>query len=525
MKILAPSAIAVLFAAAAFAQPRINQIQNNYSYILPGMPNYGIAQGSIFDIFGVGLGTQTTPLQNVPLPLRLNGTSADITVNGVTTHAILYYVSATQIAAILPSATPTGVGQVIVTVNGKASPPAPITVVQSAFGMLSMNGLGNGPAAVYDINSNFLTLTNAANGGDYITLWGSGLGPVTGDETMTQTPVNLDIPLEIDIGGVPAEIQYQGRSVYPGLDQINVVVPEGVIGCQVSVVVRSGDIVSNFGYIPIAQSGRSCSEPDLGISAAQVQTFSSQASFTRANLDFDGSEADATFFRFTSAQFAVRRSIGAMRFGDCNVFNYANANMNVPNPAALRPVNLNAGASITLNTPSGSGLGNLSLPFQNGAYVVSNLTSTGSQKGTFTFTGTGGSDIGPFSAQVTWPGGGSGFKYSAPVSGSVLRSQGLTLTWTQPNNSTTGEFVQIGGYAFVPNMPWGAEFTCNVALGAGRFTIPAAVLLALPQQQGVATPQATLEVDLIVQKTFSTPDVDLGFTRFIVLQVQPFSYQ
>jgi uncharacterized protein (TIGR03437 family) len=229
----ATCALAALFTTGVLAQPKIfltqnnySKIQNNYSYILPGMPNYGIAQGSIFDIFGVGLATATSDLQSVPLRTVLNGTSVDVTVNGVATHPILYFVSDGQIAAILPSATPTGTGQITVTLNGQTSQPGAITVVQSAFGMLSLNGVGNGPAAVFDVNSRYVNLTNAANPGDFITLWGSGLGPVTGDETITQTPMNLtNIPIEVDIGGKSAVVQYSGRSIYPGLDQINVQVP------------------------------------------------------------------------------------------------------------------------------------------------------------------------------------------------------------------------------------------------------------------------------------------------------------
>ena len=45
--LFAANAVAALFTVTAFAQPRVARVQNNYSYILPGMPNYGIAQGSI----------------------------------------------------------------------------------------------------------------------------------------------------------------------------------------------------------------------------------------------------------------------------------------------------------------------------------------------------------------------------------------------------------------------------------------------------------------------------------------------
>lgn len=74
-------ALAALLTDAAFGA-NIIRLQNSYSYILPGMPNYGIAQGSLFDTFGNGLSTGASPLQNVPLPTMLNGTSVSITVNG-----------------------------------------------------------------------------------------------------------------------------------------------------------------------------------------------------------------------------------------------------------------------------------------------------------------------------------------------------------------------------------------------------------------------------------------------------------
>jgi uncharacterized protein (TIGR03437 family) len=72
------------------------------------------------------------------------------------------------------------------------------------------------------------------------------LGPVSGDETQYQFPANLtNILIEVDIGGVNATVTYHGRSIYPGVDQINVIVPPGVSGCNVSVAVTAGGVVSN----------------------------------------------------------------------------------------------------------------------------------------------------------------------------------------------------------------------------------------------------------------------------------------
>jgi hypothetical protein len=55
-------ALAAFFTPAALAQPKVlvtftgaAKVQNNCIYILPSMPSYGIAQGSIFDLFGTSL--------------------------------------------------------------------------------------------------------------------------------------------------------------------------------------------------------------------------------------------------------------------------------------------------------------------------------------------------------------------------------------------------------------------------------------------------------------------------------------
>jgi uncharacterized protein (TIGR03437 family) len=521
-------ALAALSIPPAFAQPRISKIQNVYSYILPSMPNYGIAQGSIFAIFGTGLATATSPPQDFPLQPLLSGASVNVTVNAITTHAILYYASDTQISAILPSATPAGTGQITVTANGKTSAPAAMTVVPSAFGLLTLNAAGNGPAAVFDLNSQYLGLTNAANPGEIITLWGTGIGPVTGDETNIQPPVNLTgIPLEVDIGGMSATVLYAGRGYYPGLDAINVQVPQGVSGCHVSVVVRSGDIVGNFATIPVAPSGRTCAEPVVLLTASRIQALMSQPVINRGVINYITgvpSSADATFSRFTNAQYAAKQPLAPVSFNDCTVYNFINQNMAVPNP--IKPILLDAGPSISLTTTSETGVGNASLPFQDGSYSAS-VQSPNSFKGTYTFTGSGGPDVLAFSASVTLPGGGSSYNSSTLNNvTSVSRSQGLTVTWTPPGNSDPDLLsIQISGFSFVPNVPYGAAFACNVPLAARRFTIPPAVLLALPPQPAGAPPQAQLEIDLIITKQFTAPGVDVGILNWVQSSIEQFSYQ
>jgi len=51
-------------------------VQNPASNILPGLPNFGIAQGSIFVVYGTNLGPSTISVApSLPLPAALSGTS------------------------------------------------------------------------------------------------------------------------------------------------------------------------------------------------------------------------------------------------------------------------------------------------------------------------------------------------------------------------------------------------------------------------------------------------------------------
>jgi hypothetical protein len=82
----------LLFAALAAAAPRINAIQNNYSYLIPGTPNYAIAQGSIIVLYGADMAPQGFISQNLDPALErtLGGVSIKITVGQTTTEAIPY---------------------------------------------------------------------------------------------------------------------------------------------------------------------------------------------------------------------------------------------------------------------------------------------------------------------------------------------------------------------------------------------------------------------------------------------------
>lgn len=100
------------------AAPSITMVQNNYSYILPNAPNYGIAPGTLFIVVGSAMAAPGSPavLQNPsnPLPQTLNGSTVSVTVNGTTVQPAFYYAIPTQLGVVLPSNTPVGTGTITV---------------------------------------------------------------------------------------------------------------------------------------------------------------------------------------------------------------------------------------------------------------------------------------------------------------------------------------------------------------------------------------------------------------------------
>src|SRR5262249_50524384 len=217
---------------------------NLANLIPPGLPNYGIAQGSMFTLVLQGFGASPT-LANSPFPLNLAGASMQISVAGAKVDVPLVWTGPASLVGFAPSATPTGDGTITVTFNGQTSPPAPVKIVPSAFGIftLSYSGAGPGVFTSPDLAFNSMTdaahliglsstdpgliansLVSAAHPGDQLVILGTGLGS------------DPNAPVEVHVGKVQADVAAQGRaSCCDGLDRIQFTVPDGVQGCYVPV--------------------------------------------------------------------------------------------------------------------------------------------------------------------------------------------------------------------------------------------------------------------------------------------------
>src|ERR1039458_1025652 len=223
------------------AQPTISvQALSSAVARAPGMPGSGIAQGSIFSIYGSGLGPTTWIEANqFPLPTTLGGTSVTVTVQGTSVPAIVLGADSAQVNALLPSSAPIGNGTFTVTYNKQTSAPAPIQVVGSAFGIYTFNEQGTGQAIATDANYQVNTIIHVFHPNDYVVLWGTGLGAISGNDAAPPIVGNLPTQVTVYVGNIAANVSYQGRSgCCSGLDQINFQVPAGVTGCYVPVAVE-----------------------------------------------------------------------------------------------------------------------------------------------------------------------------------------------------------------------------------------------------------------------------------------------
>lgn len=556
-----------VLAVSAFAQPSIQagSVVNAVSYIAPGLPSYGIAQGAIFTVKGTGLAS-TTPTQPSAFPLQksLNGSAVKVTVNGTTVDAIPVYAgpagggAPTQINAILPSTTPVGNGTVTVTYNGQTSATAPITVVKSAFGITAINGAGSGPAVIQNANTStdlrLNTVLESAKPGQVVILWGTGLGPVNGDEAAGPLPGALNTDVKVFVGGKQVTLTYAGRSgCCAGADQIVFVVPSGVEGCYVPVIVQTGNFISNSTTMAIAANGGTCSDPN-GLSAADLTRAVQSGSFRTGtialssvatsisvpilgNITQNSEAASATFSQY-DANTLIRASAqnGFQTIGSCTVF-YPTSSSSLLPTDPIKPTYLDAG-NLTLTKDDGSlnraftkdSTGNYSLTLSSsGTGLPTSTTPAVLSAGSYTVTGTGGSGtgaVGAFSAKLTIP---------TPVTWAnaasitnVTRASDLSITWTGGDNNG---YVIIYGFSTGTAATAVAGFYCIEKTSARQFTVPSYVLLSLPPSStqsagGLTIPSGFLGVGNAANPArFTASGLDAGYFDFVTESVKSVSYQ
>jgi uncharacterized protein (TIGR03437 family) len=189
----------------------------------------GIAPGQIVAIYGAGLGPSTLVVAPPDTqPTDLAGTR--VLVNG--TLARLLYVSAGQIAAIVPAALVGANADIVVASGNVSTPPFPLAIVAASPGIFTADATGLGQARA-------LNADGSANGGSRPALVGTTL-------TLFATGEGLSADaIAVSIGGLQAPVQSSTRTP-SGVLQVTVAVPSGITG-RLPVVLTAGATQSQPG--------------------------------------------------------------------------------------------------------------------------------------------------------------------------------------------------------------------------------------------------------------------------------------
>ncbi len=473
---------------ALVAQPFVplDGVVNNANFLPACATNGGVAQGSLFAVFGREIGPAAlVTAASFPLQTTLGDVSVRVAMRGSTYDAWPLYATATQLGAILPSAVPPGNGTLTVTYRGRAAEPVPIRVRRNVPGIFTTNQRGTGQAIVENVSASGATTLNgstrALRPGQLATIWATGLGPVSGNEAAG--PLLGDqtgIETRVWVGDRLARVVYRGRSgCCAGIDQIVFETPSGIEGCQVPINFEAGGMSSNFGSIAIASSGI-CAATNR---PAPID--SSSAGFRLGLIMFlDGfgsvllpsaleDHVRLGFFQQGRAEGNVESPLYAfepnaeMPAGACAV-RYGTA---FPaQPASPRQLPLDAGPELRITGPGGSfrllqsaiNSGNyedsLRVTLSPGLYRIDN--------------GAGGRDVGAFALETD----AITVKLLTPT-GNIPRHENLTVTWDYqgpPEHLLT---------IFGSSNSCGRElisFSCVARAADRRFVVPTRILSLLP---------------------------------------------
>jgi uncharacterized protein (TIGR03437 family) len=480
---------------------------NGFSNAPPGMPDAGIAPGSLLRVSGKNIGPAVevqspSSLSDFPLLFQLGGASIQIQSGDLTTAVIMRDVSNNQVAGIVPSTTPLGPATVTVTYKGRTTVPLPITIVTTSPGLETRNEAGSGPArrawnaspdtvlnldTVVNSNLPVNALNQSARPGQRMIVRATGLGSVAYDETQALTQ-ELSVPLDVFVGNKPATVTTELRVI--GLDYLLIQLPnDAPQGCYVPLAIRAGGITSNVATISISSTGGSCSDA-TGLAASDIDAAQASGGINLGTIVFGHIEvgllgsmdfANGIFGRtdFNSLlstfspgnnQQGIRSSFPTPPLGTCVVTPGAPTDPNDPfnTPSDQTPLLFfNVGSALNLNGPQGAV--QMTAPFYSfnpHGYVI--------KPGDYAFdNGTGSQAVGPFKAAITLP---PLLTWTNQASlTAVDRTQDLTVTWS--GGVPDKEFVMIIGLS--ANQAT-AGFLCTQNVSAGQFTVPAWVLSNLP---------------------------------------------
>jgi len=231
--------------------------------------NFGVYSGASYQsvvapnswavAFGSGIGLSTavaTPLADGQWPTTLAGTTVE--VNGQA--AEIYYVSPNQINFLIPDVTQYGTTNVLISNAGtSATSTSTVNIQNSSVGIFTSNSTGSGPGAILNgvtgAASPFLVVTPENGGNDLRTRLAIYCTGLRYAGNSSQDPSIVNIAANVTANGIDAAgnqynftVEYAGISdpTFPGLDQVNIVLPAQLDGAGVvTLTVTAENITSN----------------------------------------------------------------------------------------------------------------------------------------------------------------------------------------------------------------------------------------------------------------------------------------
>lgn len=223
-----------------------------------------VAPDSIVVAYGAGLAGGVEAAPSTALPLALGSVSVKIKDSGGTERpAPLFFVSPSQINYLVPAGTSDG--PAVVTVARGAAPPlqGPLLVKKTMPGLFTANADGRGVPAAFVVRvaaggtQTFEPVCRLDEAQGKQVPVPISMGPATDQVFLILfgTGIRRAATVSVTIGGESAAVSYFGaHAVYPGLDQVNVLLPKTLAGRgEVSVLLAADAVPANSVIVNIGR--------------------------------------------------------------------------------------------------------------------------------------------------------------------------------------------------------------------------------------------------------------------------------
>lgn len=216
-----------------------------------------LVPGALASLFGMNLVEESAAASSVPLPRELAGVT--VLVGGI--EAPLVSVTAGADYDQINFQVPVELSgfsyvEVVVLSGGSLSAPEGIAIAPAVPALFTRNLAGTGVVAARHADYAEITAERPARSGEMVLLYATALGEVSPAPASGQAATGLSpllTPPEVLIGGRAAQVTFAGLAPgYPGLYQLNVVIPDGLPPGEAAVEIRAEGIASSEGpLIPL----------------------------------------------------------------------------------------------------------------------------------------------------------------------------------------------------------------------------------------------------------------------------------